>query len=111
MITAMMGVIIVIIILLLMMILVLKMTNKYTHNMILMSRYKGKRVKKSRQGSPPSLSGNARKKTSFYGRCSLKVHQRYSLNAAFKYFGTKYDDSKTVLKNARVFFAGSDGPS
>ena len=53
-----MGVIIVIIILLLLMILVLKMTKKYTHNMILMSRYKGqlhggKRVKNSGRGPPP----------------------------------------------------------
>ena len=40
MIATMMGVIIVIMILLLLMIFVLKMTNKYTHNMILMSRYK-----------------------------------------------------------------------
>jgi len=49
-----MGVRIVIILL----ILVLKMTKKYTHNMILMSRYKGqlhggKRVKEFRQGFPP----------------------------------------------------------
>ena len=36
-----MGVIIVIIILVLLMIWMLKMNNKYTHNMILMSRYKG----------------------------------------------------------------------
>ena len=41
MITTMMGVIIVITILLLLMILVVKMTKKYTYNMILMSRYKG----------------------------------------------------------------------
>ena len=64
----MMGVIIVIIILLLLMILVLKMTKKYTHNMILMSRYKGQlyggiRAKKFGQGPPPPLLGNARKKT------------------------------------------------
>ena len=39
MITTMMGVIILIIILVLLIILVLKMTKKYTHNMILMSRY------------------------------------------------------------------------
>ena len=54
MITTMMGVIIV----LLSMIVVLKMTKKYTHNMILMSRYKGqlhggKRANKFGQGPPP----------------------------------------------------------
>ena len=60
----MMGVIIVIIILLLLMILVLKMTKKYTHNMILMSRYKGqlhagKKGKKIRAGvSLPLLKEN-----------------------------------------------------
>ena len=73
MITTIMGVIIVIIILLLLMILVLKMTKKYTHNMILMSRYKGqlhggKRANKSGQGPPPPC--NARKETFFYRRCS-----------------------------------------
>ena len=40
-ITTMIRVIIVIIILVLLVILVLKMTKKYTHNMVLMSRYKG----------------------------------------------------------------------
>ena len=54
----MMGVIIVIVILLVfsLMILVLKMTKKYTHNMILMSRYKGhggKRANKFGQDPPP----------------------------------------------------------
>ena len=52
------------------MILVLKMTKKYTHNMILMSRYKGqlhggKRAKKLGKALPP-ISGNARKKTFFF---------------------------------------------
>ena len=46
-----------------------KMTKKYTHNMILMSRYKrqlhgGKR--------PPPFSGDAWKKTFFCGRCSIR---------------------------------------
>ena len=54
------------------MISVLKMTKKYTHNMILMSKYKGqlhaeKKVKKFGHGSPPPFSGNARKKTFFVG--------------------------------------------
>ena len=54
-----------------MMILVLKMTNKYTHNMILMSRYKGqlhggKRVKKIGQ-APPPFSGNAQNNFFFAG--------------------------------------------
>ena len=71
MITTMMGVIIVIIILLLLMILVLKMTQKYKHNMILMSRNKGqlhvgKMAKKFGQGPPPlPYLGNARKKMFF----------------------------------------------
>ena len=64
----MMGVIIVIIILLLLMILVLKMTKRYTHNMILMSWYKGqlhggKRVKKF----------GPERKHFFCRRCSLTL--------------------------------------
>ena len=70
MITTMLGVIIVIIILLLMMILVLKMTNKYTHNMILILRYKGqlhgeKRANKFGQGPPP-LFGRSPKENVFF---------------------------------------------
>ena len=52
------------------MILVLKMTKKYTHNMILVSRYKGqlhggKRANKFGRGPPPPYLGNARKKSFF----------------------------------------------
>ena len=70
MIMTMMGMIIVIINLLLLMILVLKMTKKYTHNMILMSRYKGqlhggKKGQQIRARPPPPFSGNARNKTFF----------------------------------------------
>ena len=54
-------------------ILVLKITKKYTHNMILMSRYKGqlhdeKGPTNSGKALPPApFSGNARKKTFFTG--------------------------------------------
>ena len=48
----------------------LKNDQKVSHNMILMSKYKGKhdgkRVNKFGQGSPPPISGNARKKTFFF---------------------------------------------
>ena len=61
------------------MVLVLKMTNKYTHNMILILRYKGqlhggKRANKFGQGPPPpSLFGQCPKENIlFYRRCSLK---------------------------------------
>ena len=54
MITKMVGVILILVLL----ILLLKLAKKYTHNMILMSRYKGqlhggKRAKKFGQGPPP----------------------------------------------------------
>ena len=53
-----------------------KMAKKYTHNMILMSRYKGqlhggKMAKTFGQGPPPSFWGNGRQKTLFYRRCFL----------------------------------------
>ena len=51
------------------MILVLKVTKQYTHNMILMSRYKGlhggKWVQKYPGKAPPPFSGNVGKKTFF----------------------------------------------
>ena len=67
-----MGVRIVIILL----ILVLKMTKKYTHNMILMSRYKGqlhggKKGQRIRAGVSPPFSGNARKKKILTGDVPL----------------------------------------
>ena len=47
-----------------------KNDQKVSHNMILMSKYKGqhggKRVKKFGQGPPPPFSGNARKKSIFF---------------------------------------------
>ena len=65
-----------IIILVLLMILVLK--NYQSHNMILMSKYKGKHGGKkgstnSGRGLPPPFSGNARKKFFFYVRASLTL--------------------------------------
>ena len=59
-----------IIILLLLMILVLKITKKYTHNMILMSRSKGqlhggKRAKNFGQGPSPPFRALPRKKSFF----------------------------------------------
>ena len=60
------------------MIFVLKVTKKYTHNMILMSRYKGqlhggKRAKKFGQGTahPHPLLGQCLKENVIFGRCSL----------------------------------------
>ena len=71
MITTMMGLIIVIIIL------VFKMTKMYTHNMILMSRYKGqlhggKRQKIWPMPSPPLFGQCPKENILFYRRCSLK---------------------------------------
>ena len=62
MITTMLGVIIVIIILLLLMILVLKVTKQYTHNMILMSRYKEQLHggEKGKKGPPTAMSMSER---------------------------------------------------
>ena len=53
-----------------------KNDQKVSHNMILMSKYKGqhggKKGKKIGQGPPPPFTGNARKKSIFYVTSSLR---------------------------------------
>ena len=58
---------------------------KVSNNMILMSKYKGqhggeKKGQKFRAGVSPPFSGNARKKTFFYGRCSLTLEMDQAMS-------------------------------
>ena len=69
-----------------------KNDQKVSHNMILMSKYKGqhggKKGKKNR-ARPPPFSGNARKKSIFcYGRCSLTNETHVSFIVVFEFRST-----------------------
>ena len=66
-----------------------KNEQKVSHNMILMSKYKGQpggeKGKQIGQGPPPPFSGNARKKTFFSVSCSLLKQSQKLTNQSINF--------------------------